>query len=419
MPLIKMKYISNKHRNISDILSLSLLPLSGFATDIYLPSLPSMTTSLHATMSQMQLSVMIFMISGGISQLFVGSLLDSFGRYRLSNSSMFIFIITSFVIAWYPSLHVLYFMRIIQGMTVALIIVAKRAYFMDLYSGDRLKHFMSLFSIIWSAAPIIAPFLGGYLQKAFGWQSNFYFLGILTLIIFVLTIRYGGESIKSFQPFELKPMAQIYGSMLMTMDFILALTILGLSFGMVMLFGMTSPFIIEHVWHYSPVVTGYCALSSGVAIMAGGIVARSTITKPLERKMPVALGLQLASVILMITISGLFASAIHVMMLFVVLQHFVVGFVFNNLYAYSLGRFSRNAGIVSGLTGSGFYIISSFFSYGSVRLLHVKNQMLLSVAYLLLTLCVVAVYALFRNKERQGVKQCGYEWERTTNSLMK
>jgi MFS family permease len=405
MALVTMKIVSNKHRNISDILSLSLLPLSGFATDIYLPSLPSMTISLHATMPQVQLSVIVFMISAGISQLFVGSLLDSFGRYRLSNTALFIFTIASFDIAWYPNLHVLYFMRGIQGITVAFIIVAKRAYFMDSYSGDRLKHFTSLFTIIWSAAPIIAPFLGGYLQKAFGWQSNFYFLGILTLIILVLTFRYGGESIKNFQPFKWKPMAQIYSSMLTTKGFIIALMILGLSFGMVMQFGMVSPFIIEHVWHYSPVVTGYCALLSGIALMAGGIVAKSTITKPLEKKIPVALKIQLASVILMITISGLFASAIYVMMLFVVLQHFVVGFVFNNLYAYSLGRFSRNAGIVSGLTGGGFYIISSFFSYGSVNLLHVKNQMLLGVAYLLLSLSVVLMYTLFRNNERYRVKQ--------------
>ena len=303
-----MKTIHYNHRSIADILALSLIPISGFATDIYLPSLPSMTTSLGASMGEVQLSVMIFMVSGGISQLFVGSLLDCFGRFRLSNAALLIFSLASFCIAWFPDLHILYALRAIQGIAVAFIIVAKRAHFMDLYTGERLKHFTSMFSIIWSVAPIIAPFFGGYLQKAFGWQSNFYFLGSMSLLILLFTLRYGGETNKSYRPFELKPIARIYGSMLGTRDFVFALLILGLSFGMVMLFGMASPFIIEHDWHFSPVVTGYCALLSGVSLMTGGIISKTLIRKPLYRKIPFALGLQFISACLLISVSALFGS---------------------------------------------------------------------------------------------------------------
>ena len=37
-----MKGIKPQHRTISNFLAFALLPLSGFATDIYLPSLPGM-----------------------------------------------------------------------------------------------------------------------------------------------------------------------------------------------------------------------------------------------------------------------------------------------------------------------------------------------------------------------------------------
>jgi MFS family permease len=190
-----MKIIKEEHRQIVNILSFSLIPLAGFATDIYLPSLPAMTVSLHATASQIQLSLLLFMASAGISQLFVGSLLDSFGRYKLSNSSLLIFSVASIMIGLFPDLHVLYLMRIVQGISAAFVLVARRAYFMDTYSGEQLKHYTSLFSIIWATAPIVAPFLGGYLQKAFGWQASFYLLGTLPLVILGLTLRYGGESI--------------------------------------------------------------------------------------------------------------------------------------------------------------------------------------------------------------------------------
>ena len=103
-------------------------------------------------------------------------------------------------------------------------------------------------------APIVAPFLGGYLQKAFGWQASFYLLGMLPLVILALTLKYGGESAKYFQPLRVKPLLGVYGSLLTTKDFALALVLLGLNYGMVLLFGMASPFIIEHQWHQTPVV---------------------------------------------------------------------------------------------------------------------------------------------------------------------
>jgi MFS family permease len=403
-----MKIIKEEHRQIVNILSFSLIPLAGFATDIYLPSLPAMTVSLHATASQIQLSLLLFMASAGISQLFVGSLLDSFGRYKLSNSSLLIFSVASIMIGLFPDLHVLYLMRIVQGISAAFVLVARRAYFMDTYSGEQLKHYTSLFSIIWATAPIVAPFLGGYLQKAFGWQASFYLLGTLPLVILGLTLRYGGESAKDLQPLRLKPLLGVYSSILTTKDFALGLVILGLNYGMVLLFGMASPFIIEHQWHQTPVATGYCALLSGVAMMVGGIISRSMLSIPLEKKLPIALAIQLASGAFAITVSMLGLANIYVMMSFVMLQHGVAGFVFNNLFAYSLGRFSRNAGIVAGMTGGASYIISSFSSYGTVSFLAVTNQTLLAAAYLFLNVCVVITYSLFRREELATIRKLRY-----------
>ena len=43
-----------------------------------------------------------------------------------------------------------------------------------------------MFTIVWSTGPILAPFFGGYLETAFGWQSNFYFLAAFALVIALL-----------------------------------------------------------------------------------------------------------------------------------------------------------------------------------------------------------------------------------------
>src|SRR5882757_8420808 len=227
-----MRIIKENHQGVSTILAFALIPLSGFATDIYIPSLPAMAVQLGVSNAAVQLSIVLFMVSSGISQLFVGSLLDSFGRFRLGITALFVFTLASFTIALTHNIYLIYAMRILHGITVAIIVVGKRAYFMDIYAGEKLKHYTSLFSIVWASAPIIAPFLGGYLQTSFGWQSNFYFLGGMALVIMILELIYSGESLKNFHPFQFRSIVNVYSSMLRSGDFTLGLVIIALSYSM-------------------------------------------------------------------------------------------------------------------------------------------------------------------------------------------
>jgi len=376
-----MKVIKKENQGITTVLAFALLPLAGFATDVYIPSLPSMASNLHVTNTMVQLTLILFMVSSGVAQLFVGSLLDSFGRYRLGLVSLFIFTLSSFAIALSQQIYLIWAMRIVQGITVSMILVGKRAYFVDTFSGDKLKHYTSLFSIIWSVAPIAAPFVGGYLQDIFGWESNFYFLGAITLIVLVFELIYGGESLKNFQPFEAKSILRVYESMIKTTDFTFGLTVIALAYSNVAVYGLVSPFIIEHVYHYSPVVTGYCSLLSGAAILTGSVISKLMITRPLVSKVSVAVTIQMILALCMFA-TFMYISNMVLFIGFMFLIHMLGGYIFNNIYAFCLGRFSKNAGIASGITGGTLYVLSSILSYGIVSLIAVKNPFLLSIVYL-------------------------------------
>ena len=152
-----MSNISNESRQrISTILGLAIVPLSGFATDVYIPSMPSMGAELKVSSLQVQLTLTVFLVSYGVAQLFIGAFLDSFGRYKLGLAALFLFTIASITIANTNSIYLIYAMRVIHGLTVATIVVAKRAYFVDVYKGEQLKSYLSLFTIIWSVGPIVA-----------------------------------------------------------------------------------------------------------------------------------------------------------------------------------------------------------------------------------------------------------------------
>jgi DHA1 family bicyclomycin/chloramphenicol resistance-like MFS transporter len=170
--------------------------------------------------------------------------------------------------------------------------------------------------------------------------------------------------------------------------------ILALCYSMLVVFGMTSPFIIEHVFHYSPVVTGYTSLLSGVALMTGGLISKALIRRSFSKKIMAAISLQLIFSVAMIASAG-YRTNIYTLMPFVLIIHLLAGFIFNNMFSYCLGRFSKNAGIASGITGGSMYILTSFFSYGLVNSVPIKSQGLLGGAYLSLGLLLSISFFLF------------------------
>jgi MFS family permease len=385
MTIVSQRPVETRQQKIATLLALALLPLSGFATDIYIPSMPSMGAALHVTSLQVQLTLSFFLISYGVAQLFVGSIVDSFGRYKLSLAALGLFILSCLVIATTGNIYLLYTMRVVQGITVAGIVVAKRAYFVDVYTGERLKSYLSLFTIIWSAGPIIAPFLGGYLQDFLGWEANFYFLAAFAAILLVLEVLFSGETLLSPTEFRLKKIVGIYGEMIGTLPFTLGIVMLGLAYTMVMVYNMSGPFIIEHQLQRSPVIAGYCSLLLGIAWMIGGLIGKATINSPFTKKMLWNVGLQVAFTLLMIL--GLsFLVNLYTLLFFAFLIHVCAGYTYNNYFAYSLSRFPKNAGISGGLTGGIVYILVSFLSYAIIEVFPAKDQRNLSYSYFVLAL---------------------------------
>ena len=395
------KRIKDSHRGIANILAFALLPLSGFATDIYLPSLPGMAAALHVSSIQVQFTITLFLLSYGLSQLFIGSILDSYGRYHIGLVSLLIFALASVAIAQTHNIYVIYLMRIVHGITVGAVVAGKRAFFVDLYTGHRLKNYLSLFSIIWSTGPIVAPFVGGYLQTIFGWEANFYFLAALGGGLAVLEFIFGGETLPQSTPFRLKQVVNIYAGMLKTASFILGIALLGLSYAMVMVYNMTGPFIIEHHLQLSAVTAGYCSLFLGAAWMAGGFISKATIRHPFFRKLAVNTSLQVLFVLAMLACLRL-ADNLGLLVAFAFIIHVCAGYTFNNYMTFCMTRFPNNAGIASGLTGGLTFLIVSGLSYGIVNILPARDGHHLGYSYLVLAILTVLVLLL---ASRRGVQE--------------
>lgn len=396
-----MKHINEANRRIASMISFVLVPLPGFATDLYLPSFPQMVRVFHASPAQIQQTLSIFLISYGVGQFFAGSIMDSFGRYRPVILALILFILTNILIIFSPDMIILDIARVIQGICVSFIAVGKRTFFVDAYTGKQQQSYTALLTIVWGTAPIIAPYLGGYLQVHFGWASCFYFLAIYAAVMLAAELKYSGESIRSRTRFHFKPITHVYSKLLNTRDFSIGVVLLGLSFCLVISFNMGIPFIVEKTFHLSPVVTGYCALFSGLALFSGGIIGRYIGIRRLFKKTIFLSLIQCAIILVMIGLVR-YLTTVVLLMIFVVAIHLIEGMIYNLFFTHCLIRFPKNAATAGGITSGGSYIVLSIALSVLLSLMPVPGLHTLTFSYLILCVSLIFLLLIFRKSILRG-----------------
>jgi DHA1 family bicyclomycin/chloramphenicol resistance-like MFS transporter len=178
---------------------LGLLSAIGpFAIDMYLPALPSIGADLHAGTPAVQMSLLIFFLSMGFSQLAVGPLSDMFGRKAPLFVGLALFMAGGVGAALAPSIEWLIAFRFLQGLGASAGMVVPRAVVRDLLTGNDAAKLMSLLMLVFSVSPILAPLTGSFIIGGFGWRGVFWAVTIAAAIATVLL----ATSLKETRPAE-------------------------------------------------------------------------------------------------------------------------------------------------------------------------------------------------------------------------
>ena len=165
---------------------LGLLSTFGpISLDLYLPALPQLAAELEASTSAAQLTITACLIGLAVGQIIAGPLSDRFGRKRPLMIGLVAYALASLACAFAWSITVLLVLRLVQGLAGAAGIVIARAVARDLYEGRRLVVFFSRLVLISGLAPVIAPVLGGQLNRVMTWRGIF---GVLAGIGVVLVL---------------------------------------------------------------------------------------------------------------------------------------------------------------------------------------------------------------------------------------
>jgi len=325
--------------------------------DLYLPAFPVLADDLHATQSQVQLTLTADVIGLVVGQVVLGPLSDAWGRRRLLLGATAVCALASLLCALAPSAGVLAVWRLVQGFSGGGGIVLARAVAADLTSGVAAARLFSLFMTLSSVAPIIAPVLGGLLLVWTGsWSVMFYVLAGVNAVLVVAIWFVVPESLPVEQRHGggLRQTGRSFRDLLRDRVFLgYALTV---AFAYASLFGYISGSSFALQEHYDLSATQFSAV---FALNAAGMVVLGLLNARLVRRFEVRrllvaglVGSSVAAVVLVlaVTAGGTLGVLAVLPPLFVVVS--TRGLVSSNATVLGVERGSRSAGSASAVLGA-------------------------------------------------------------------
>ena len=154
--------------------------------DMYLPALPTITTELSTTASQVQLTLTGTLVGLALGQLVLGPLSDRYGRRRPLLAGTALHVLASLLVLLAPNVAVLGALRVLQGVGTAAGAVIALAVVRDLYTGRKAATLLSRMFLVLGAAPVLAPTIGGEILRFTSWRGVFALLaayGVLLLVV--------------------------------------------------------------------------------------------------------------------------------------------------------------------------------------------------------------------------------------------
>lgn len=385
--------INPKDIRVTLLLTL-MVALGPLSTDLYLPSLPSLTETLQTTVSQVQATMSVFIGGFACATVIYGPLSDRFGRRPVLIGGMVVFVIGSVGCMLASSIEELIVWRFIEAVGGCAGPVLVRAVVRDVYEKEEAARFLAYIASAMAIAPGIAPMIGGWLHVLFGWRSHFVALSLLgvLLILAVFVLLRETNARPSRSATNMRQMGLNFSYILKNTQFLAFSLTLMFSYGALFSFISVGAFVVIGVLGVAPDQFGYLFFFVAIGYAIGGLLAGKLVKRIGVVRMiglGVALGLSTGLVGFGLAAAGVETTSAVIIP--VVGVFFSCGFVLPTATAGALMPFPQIAGTASSAIGflqmSGGAIIGFFAGY-----LHNGTTTPLFAVILISWLCAAAIY---------------------------
>jgi len=332
-----------------------LTALGPLSMDMYLPSLPAISQTLHAPILDVQLTISSYLFGFAVGQIFYGPISDRIGRKPVLLTALVLYGFASIGCALAQSVGGLIALRFVQALGGAGVIVLARAVVRDIYSGARASRELSLMGAITAFAPIVAPTIGGILQTAFGWRATFVLLVIFAVVAGSAAARLLPETLRhrTTEPFSLAKMLALYPSVLRHRGFLANLGILTTTFVGLFAWVSGAPVVMQGaVYGLTPLAFGVTFALGAAGYMLGTfIAARIVMRLGIDRTMGIGCVTLAAGGLIMATVVALHLANVVWFVGSMMIYLAGLGLALPAAMAGALTPFHDRAGTASSLMG--------------------------------------------------------------------
>ncbi len=331
------------------------MSIVALAIDALLPAISNIGIAINSLdPTDNQLLITMIFLGLGVGQLFFGPLSDSFGRKPIVYMGFGLFAVASAVCVFAPSLEIMIFGRIMQGIglsaprTIAISIIR------DTYKGDYMAKIMSFVTAFFILVPVVAPAIGKWIMDAFGWEAIFY---VQLFFALVVAIWFWKRQVETLRPHYKIPFSgRVFVSGLR--EFIKHRETVAFTFtsgfvtGSFLVYLSASQHVFEDQYGLTesfPYIFAGLACSVGLSTFLNGtLVMRFGMRK-------LALMAQMAfcaiAVIYVIVFYGSPNPNVAVLILFLFAQFFCLGFLWGNFRSIAMEPIGHIAGIGAAING--------------------------------------------------------------------
>ncbi|KAM5354976.1 hypothetical protein ACJ41O_001622 [Fusarium nematophilum] len=171
--------------------------VSGFASNIYFPALPTIAHDLNVSVELVNLTVTTYLIFQALAPSFWGPISDAKGRRVAYCCTFTVFLGACIGLAETKNYASLIVLRCLQSAGSASTIAIGSGVISDITTRDDRGGYMGVFQAGLLAPVAVGPVIGGALAGSLGWRSIFWFLTISCGVFLVLLVFLLPETLRS------------------------------------------------------------------------------------------------------------------------------------------------------------------------------------------------------------------------------
>ena len=337
------------------LLMACLMSIVALSIDTILPALQPIGSSVGTkTPNENQLLITMIFLGLGFGQLIFGPISDSFGRKPVVYIGFGVFVLASFLCIYAPNIEIMVLGRIFQGIGLSASRSISIAMIRDRFEGDYMAKIMSFVVTIFILVPIIAPSLGKFLLDNYGWESIFYSQLVFGILVLIWFWKRQPETLPKIykKKFSFSIFTQGSIEFLKHRSAVIYTMISGLATGSFMVFLSTSQHIFEVQYgliNEFPYIFGALAFSVGLATFTNGALVVKFGMRKLVNIFIIVFSITSLSYTLLYF--GTSNPDISILICFLGIQFFSVGFLFGNVRSLAMQPLGHIAGIGAAING--------------------------------------------------------------------